>query len=1040
MTPPTLADARHAPHSEAQNPVVCADCAFDNPAGARFCAGCGQKLPAACAVCGQALVPGGRFCAGCGTPVDAVAGPETPRAEPAVDTPAQADSPPNVERAPPAPAAERRLVTILFADIVGSTTLGERVDPEDLAEIINGAFTVMNRAVSEAGGTIGRLMGDGILAFFGAPVSYEDDALRAIRAALAIQAGVAAYGRETAARGGPPLNVRIGLDSGLVIVGQVGSEIYSEYTTLGDAANTAARLQGAAAPGAIVVSAATARLIRGAVTLEAIGPLALKGKAAPVEAFQVTGPPPEIGLSVRGVPGLSTPLVGRAGERARLLAAFEDSVDAGRLGWITLTGDAGVGKSRLLAACLEAIAASDVAATVVRARSVEQASDAYEIVRKLLAARYGVGSGAAPAAARAALESGIARDLGGTVGLDSARAARDLARLVVPDPTAGDDPRGLAERALAALVALAVAWTRDAPLVLALEDLHWADDASLDAVARLAAGLAERPAFILGNARPTLFLRRPLWGEGEAGHLRLDLTPLSRAAVGRLVAALLDRDAPAPDEVIDRVALRSEGNPYYIEELVQMLVARGMLAWQSGGWRIDRARWEEDRVPSTLQGMLQARLDALDPAQKDALQRASVLGRVFWDGAVVALGAADAGIIDGLRAAGLVFARERSSFAGQQEFIFKHALLRDAAYATLLKRARPELHARAASWLLGSVGDRYGEFAAQVGRHCEAAGEIPAAAGHYRAAADRARAGYANADAIELYGQALALWPEEDTVGRFEGLRGRELALDLLGRRDAQRQDLDALAGLAAALPASALSYVHFRRSWLALRTGDPAVAEVEARAALAAAGEDPGARADACVSLGNALRNLRQYDEALVNFRAALALREQAGDQGGAAIALLGVASSSEDAGDIRVALDGYEQALSTFEAMDDLDSQAVTHTNLAVTLARQGDLHAAEPHFETALQLYRAVGNRVGEGKALHNLGYLASEEANFATAETHLREALAIFRSVAYRSDEISVLRDMVDVLHKAGRNEEAAELQVEAENLAGVAPGK
>lgn len=1019
--------------------MVCANCAFDNPAGARFCAGCGQKLPTACAVCGQALVPGGRFCAGCGTPVDAVVQPETLPIEPEFDAPAQPDSPPNGEAAPPAATAERRLVTILFADIVGSTTLGERIDPEDLAEIINGAFAVMTRAVSEAGGTIGRLMGDGILAFFGAPVSHEDDPLRAVRAALAIQTGVAAYGRETAARGGPALNVRVGVDSGLVIVGQVGSELYSEYTTLGDAANTAARLQGAAAPGEIVVSDATARLIRGAVTLEAVGPLALKGKAEPVEAFRVTGPPPEIGHSVRGLPGLNTPLVGRAGERARLLAAFEDSVDADRLGWVTLTGDAGVGKSRLLSAFLEAIAASDVAATVVRARSVEQTNDAYEIVRNLLFARYGAGGGRAPAAARAALEAGIARDLGGMVGLDGARAARDLARLVVPDPAAGDDPRGLAERALAALVALAVAWTRQAPLVLALEDLHWADDASLDAVARLAAGLVERPAFILGNARPTLFLRRPLWGEGETGHLRLDLAPLSRAAVGRLVAALLDRDTPAPDEVIDLVALRSEGNPYYVEELVQMLVARGMLAWENDGWRVDRARWEEDRVPSTLQGMLQARLDALDPAQKDALQRASVLGRVFWDGAVVALGAADARIIDGLRAGGLVFARERSSFAGQQEFIFKHALLRDAAYATLLKRARPELHARAASWLLGSVGDRYGEFAAQIGRHCEAAGELPAAAGHYRAAADRARAGYANADAIELYGQALALWPAEDAAGRFAGLRGRELALDMLGRRDAQRQDLDALASLAATLPAPALSYVHFRRSWLALRTGDPADAEIEARAALAAAGEDPGARADACVNLGNALRKLKRYDEALEGFQAAMDLREQVGDHRGAAIALLGAASTNEDAGVIPIARAGYETALATFEAADDLDSQAVTHTNLAVMLARQDDLEAAAPHFETALHLYRAAGNRVGEGKALHNLGFLASEQSDAPTAERYLREALAIFRSVSYRSDEISVLRDMVDVLGRAGRNEEAALLQVEAERLAGVTLG-
>jgi len=513
--------------------MTCPGCQFQNPSGARFCAGCGNAMPVFCTQCGQGLVPGGRFCASCGTPVAGAPAAADPAPLAVLDLPAAPSTPtpdppppatlPQVDSAaatalgpamPPAaaasalPASERRLVTILFADIVGSTSLGEQIDPEDLAELINGAFAVMNQAVSDAGGYIARLMGDGILAFFGAPVSHEDDPLRAVRAALAIRDGVKAYGARVATEGGPELSVRVGINSGLVLVGQMGSDHFSEYTTMGDAANTAARLQSAAPPGEVVISTETARLIRGAMELSPFGPLALKGKAEPVEAFLLAGPPPAMGTSVRGLPGITTPLVGRGGELTRLREAFEDAVESCALGWITLTGDAGVGKSRLTASFLEALAAQDPAPQIIHARTAEQEGDPYALVRRLLEARYGLdgspGSGAV-------LTSAAAADLAPSATLDPERAARDLARLVYPGQQAegGDDPRGLAERGLAALAALAMTWAEQRSLVLALEDLHWADDASLDAVARLAEALHGHAALILGNARPTLFERRP---------------------------------------------------------------------------------------------------------------------------------------------------------------------------------------------------------------------------------------------------------------------------------------------------------------------------------------------------------------------------------------------------------------------------------------------------------------------------------------------------------------------------------------------------
>lgn len=1044
----------------------CPGCQFQNPPGARFCAGCGAALPAFCTQCGAGLVPGGRFCAGCGTPVAGT--PSSPAAPAAPTAPALAadagpgptaalpvsvghaanpsalpevPSPPATAPAPsavaPAPAtAERRLVTILFADIVGSTSLGEQIDPEDLAEILNGAFAVMNQAVADAGGYIARLMGDGLLAFFGAPVSHEDDPLRAVRAGLAIRDGVKAYGQKVAAEGGPLLSVRVGINSGLVLVGQIGSDHFSEYTTMGDAANTAARLQSAAPPGEVVLSTETARLIRGAVELSPFGPLTLKGKAEPVPAFLLTGPPPALGTSVRGLPGITTPLVGRAGELTRLREAYDDALESRSLAWITLTGDAGVGKSRLTAGFLEGLAALDPAPLLVHTRTAEQGAEPYALLRRLLEARYGLGGAEDPAAA---LQEAAAADLAAGQALDPARAARDLARLLFPpeQPDGDGDPRGLAERGLAALGSLAIAWAARGPLVLALEDLHWADDASLDAVARLAEALQGMPALILGNARPSLFERRPHWGEGERGHQRLDLKALSGAAVSKLVQALLagDGGAEAPPEAAAAfIAERSEGNPYYVEELVEMLQARGVLQRGNTGWTVDPVQLQNLEVPTTLQGVLQARLDALDGSERQALQVASILGKVFWDGALAALGATDASAaVDRLRGRGLVLARERSGFPEQREFVFKHALLCDAAYSTLLKKARAALHAQAAAWMREQAGDRYGELAAQIGRHAELGGQAADAATHYLAAAARARARYANADAISLYGRALGLWPAEDPAGRFRCLKGRELALDMLGRRDDQRADLAEMEGLAAGLAGAEQSYVHFRRAWLLNRQGDQVAAESEARKALQLAGEDKAARADALINLGNALHRQSRCDEARQQLEEAAGLRDELGDERGLATALMGVAAASRDLGQYDVALAENERARAIFERLDDIRFQAVTTTNMAVTYAMRSQLEDAEPLFGQALKLYQAAGDRSGEGIALHNLGFLAGEKGNPTEAEELMRRALAIFHDTGQRVDASDVLRDLAKILMKAGRKAEAESLEEEAAAL-------
>ncbi len=1008
-----------------ESDLNCPACGFANPPEARFCAGCGQAVARACPACGTALAAGARFCFQCGAAVDA-----PPPAAPAAPSPA-------ADRDSGDDGAERRMVTILFADIVGSTSMGEQHDPEDVADLMGRALAAMTRAVEAAGGTVGRLMGDGMLAFFGAPISHEDDPLRAVRAALAIRAAIGDLSSALEADGRARLQVRVGLNSGLVVVGQFGSDVFREYTTMGDAANTAARMQSAAGPDEVYVSAATAELLRHAVVLEPVGPLTLKGKAEPVPAFRVVGDAPELGASTRGLEGRTAPLIGRDAELARLLAWYDDVSAAGRLAWITVVGDAGIGKSRLTQALVDAVGAREPAPTVLRARALEQAGDAYSLLRDLLAKRYapGEGAGGRPALGRAELAAALAADLAGAPHLDAAAAARDLAAVVVSGGD-GRDPRGQAERAAAALTALLRTLVERGPLVLVFEDLHWADDASLDRIADLVDGLADAPVLIVGNARPTLYARRPHWGEGEAAHQRLDLGQLTPAALELLLGALLDTDR-VPPPVRDFVLSRGEGNPYYVEELVHMLVVRGVATRADGGWQIEGGALQGDAVPTTLAGMLQAHLDALTPDQKRLLQRASVYGREFWTAAVAALGAVDPADLEALRRSGLVVARGRSTFAGEQEFLFKHALLRDAAYGSILKRQRPPLHAAAADWLAAAAGDRYPALAAQIAAHCLSADRPLAAAHHLGAAGDRERQAYANDSAVAAYSRALELWSTADEVppseragaagvpagvdapaARFACLRGRELVRDTLADRDGQRADLDAMAALTHGLGDAARSYVHFRRSWLAQRLGDGERALAEARAALDSAGDDPHARADALVNLGNALLMTASPADAEAPFREAVQGFDQLGDPAAAANAWLGVARACRAGGRPADAERGTANALALYRDVGDLVGQAATLMVQAVTHGMQGDLDAAEPLLRDAHRLYRQAGERDGEGMALHNLGFLSKERGDLPAAREHLVAAAAVFRATRNAPSVALVYDDLADVAAALG----------------------
>ncbi|MGD2147344.1 MAG: ABC transporter substrate-binding protein [Anaerolineae bacterium] len=758
----------------------CPECTAANRELAKFCVNCGARLVVVCPQCGTELPASARFCDGCGARVGAPP-PEPSEEGAAGDTKAE-----RLKRLVPKAfaerllatrgqvQAERRVVTILFSDVKGSTAMGEGLDPEDVMEIMDGAFDVLIAPVYRYEGTLARLMGDAILAFFGAPIAHEDDPEQACRAALEIVEGARAYAEKLEAeRGIEGFNVRVGINTGLVVVGEVGSDLRVEYTAMGDAINLAARMEQNAPLGGILITHDTYRHVRGVFDVLPQAPLRVKGKAEPVQTYLVRRAKPRaFRKPTRGVEGIETRMIGRESELSRLQDAFYTAVEDGELQMVTVVGEAGVGKSRLLH---EFDLWSEVQPELFfyfKGRARQQTQNLpYALIRDLIAFRFEIRESDRMAVVREKLEAGVGAAL--EAGESSRMAAHLIGHLVgfgLEDSTylggVTDKAQEMREGAVSHLVDYFAALGGQSPVVMLLEDLHWADDSSLDVLNDLALGLVSMPVTIVSTARPSLFERRPHWGEGQAYHQRVPLRRLSKRHSRRLVDEILQRADSVPDSLRDLLVQNAEGNPFFLEELIKMLIEDGLIVAGEDQWHVEKARVAAARVPASLSGVLQARLDGLPPEERAVMQQASVVGRLFWDGAVLRInehsshrlpGEEVLGTLSALRGREMVFQRETSAFAGSQEFVFKNALLREATYGSVLKRLRKVYHGLAADWLMEQAGERVSEYTALIADHLELAERSEEAAKWLVQAGDRARRVYAHQQAIDAYQRALAL-------------------------------------------------------------------------------------------------------------------------------------------------------------------------------------------------------------------------------------------------------------------------------------------
>ncbi|MBA3234611.1 MAG: AAA family ATPase [Chloroflexi bacterium] len=582
-----------------------------------------------CANCATRLPADARFCMSCGQPATAA-----PSDEPRL-TRLQAAAPHPLVHKMKAPrvSGERKPVTAVFADVVGSTSLAESMDAEDWTGIMNGAFELMSEAIYRYEGTIAKLVGDAVLAFFGAPVAHEDDPERAVRAALDMLASIGGYRDELRATYGIDFGLRIGINTGPVLVGNVGSDLRYEYTALGDAMNVAARMQTAADPGSVLITAGTYHLVRGLVDVRDVGPLEVKGKADPVQAYEVIGLKTER-VSSRGVVGLESPMVGRAGALGELTAALE-AVRAGRGRAVVVVGEPGIGKSRLLTE-LRLRALEDPGVTWVQGHCVSFGrSLPYHLFVDVVRSLVGVGPLADDAETQRALRDRIdslldeGRDeayalLGHLVGVPLEPAVREQAEQL--------EPQTLQAAYLKWLGRVFAALTRDGAVVLVCEDIHWADPTSVEVLGKLLALVNEMPILLVLASRPDrdaagwrlVTQARDLFGETMT---EIRLAPLSEDDSRELVANLLAIES-LPMSTRDFILARAEGNPFFVEEVIRMLIERGAIIRQDDAW-IATGDIEGVEIPDTIHGLLLARIDRLPEEAKRTLRVASVIGRQF---------------------------------------------------------------------------------------------------------------------------------------------------------------------------------------------------------------------------------------------------------------------------------------------------------------------------------------------------------------------------------------------------------------------------
>lgn len=1045
----------------------CSSCGWVNPAGQAFCGNCGTRLLAGCPACGfeneaqqqvcaacqTALVTAcprcsaitsvaQQFCGRCGAPCDVaplVAAPGVP----ALATSGALPSTSVPDRPPPQPAVyapslpvaeERRLITALFCDLVGFTPLTESLDPEEVRQIQSMYFAAMSGELHRFGGSVEKYAGDAVLALFGNPVAHEDDAERAVRCALAMQRAFEPVADTAKREYGRDLAVRIGVNTGEVVSGAWDVEGRLDYSATGDALNTAARLQTAADPGGVIVGPETMHLARRAIRFGPRRDLTLKGKSELFPAYPVLGLREEIAERWETQES-RIPLVGRERELVFLMDVWA-RVHAGEGQLVTLVAEAGVGKSRLLAEAVERM--TRMAGTVtVRGRCLSHGEGmSLHLVADLLRSMSHLREGAPPDLVREQVRATVDALLA-PWDEETRNAAADVVGSVLGLPP-GDSsvthasPQVRRQTLVRSLQLLLSALSNFRPAVIVLEDLHWVDQASVEVIEGVLPALRERQAIVLATHRPG----RAMPWEGWREHHSLSLEPLGEDDALVLARTILGH-AELDPELERQVTGRAGGNPFFVEELLRSMRDTGALEDRQG--RLCLVAGAAQRLPATLTELLMARLDQLERTARSTAQLGSVIGRTF---AVPLLARIAEQEVEQLRAPLDDLERAEIAFSqrnAEQEYLFKHATIREVAYNALLLRRRRELHGATARAIIEIYpADEHVDLIAyhfsQTREHAEAAYWLDRSA-------DRSASVFANEEAVEKYREVRRL---QDIIGASPGDQARideklGRILRVVARYDEALQVLEAsLGAYHAALddegerrvtaeigrvhrargtadegigriktflgtlsgdmaPTSGLALLHVVLARLYFSVGKYVdVFDAASRGSeLASRIGDRRALAEAEMARGNALYYLRRVGEALQVMEATIPLAEDVGDFEVLSILLGNASVIYRDAAELKRSLEYQQRSVYLTERIGDFANQVFALTCMGEITWQLGNWEGAREYLQHGRTIARSLGTSWFASYPPLQLGRVEVARGDFDSASAYLEEALSIAR---------------------------------------------
>ncbi|HEX9838874.1 MAG TPA: adenylate/guanylate cyclase domain-containing protein [Anaerolineales bacterium] len=889
---------------------------------------------------------------------------------------------------------ERKLITVLFADVSGFTAMAEALDHEIVNSVINSLWSRVDKAIQDHGGRIDKHIGDAVMALFGTPTAREDDPERAIRAALQIQAEVQQWKWElndSISIQAPSQNIqlRIGINTGPALLGTVGT--IGEYTAIGNTVNIANRLEQAAPPSGILISHDTYQHVRGIFDVTVLEPITVKGKSQPIQVYTVNSLRPRaFRVATRGVEGIETRTIGREDELARMKLALEQTVEQRNLHLINIVAEAGTGKSRLLYEFTKWLETQSQSMHLFKGRATQEiAQIPYALLRDIFSSSFGIQDHDTAAVARQKLEQGIVSYIGNEENADL--YVPFIGHLIGFDFSTSPHLRGIlgdAQQIRNLAFHYATQFFTDITYehtgVLFLEDIHWADRGSLDFFEHLMNSKPDLPLLIIGLTRSTLFEQRPDWGTGPVQTLRLDLLPLSDEHCRRLVEEILQKVPVIPPALSELIVAKAEGSPFYVEELIKVLIDRGVIIRAENHWRVEMDRLSELKVPATLTGLIQARLDSLNTNSRETLQQASVVGRIFWTSVVERMRNPETQSAEGsisiadrlglLRAKELIFQYGDPGASQIPGFIFKNAILHDVTYESVLLRLRRVYHLQAAEGLIGIWGERVNEYAGRVGEHYEQAGELLKAADWYGRAGRQAQDTYEPDAAIGYYQKALKFLEQKAGSNQIP-------------------QQLEIYSRLGEVL------------NWQARYTD--ASETYKAMLNIAEGYQDLVAQSRAMQGLATSLSYQGDHRAALDSAIRAESLARDANARTERVKALWTQGFARYRLGEPRAALSLGKQAVAIATDLDYPNELGRSLNLLGAAHYVLGQYTEAESYWENAFKIFQELGNRQQGMDLLNNLGAIADARGDHDTAFQRYHSALEIARDVGYRDGEIVFL---------------------------------